>query len=422
MSKINFTFYQNRRKGANTPPATITPIHCEVVYLVNGDWKRFRFSTGEKCAIRHFKNQKVFHTVNFATQINNKLEVLQRNGERIYRDALETGMMPHPDKFKEMILDTAYKVQVERDLLSDYEAFIEYHQGKGTTKSSLSHILNLRKHLEQFAQKQRLALTYENINLDFYGKFLRFLRTYKHAKAEAYAENTVGNYIKKLKMFLNWSKANGWNKHEYYLHPDFKILENPVGNIYLEQFDLDALLNLDLKKRPYLNDTRNWFLLACETGMRYSDYKQLHKSNLKEVVDGYDFNYEPRKTSKSSKMRVTVPLSGNVIHILLQYGFDMPRPVSNQKMNKGLKELATLCGIDKIIGTHTARRTFATLRYKDGLLPVQAIMKITGHRTEKEFYKYLCIEGEENAAMFRQKDDRYNIKVSGLLEGNLRVA
>ncbi|MBK6996856.1 MAG: hypothetical protein IPH31_18730 [Lewinellaceae bacterium] len=98
--------------------------------------------------------------------------------------------------------------------------------------------------------------------------------------------------------------------------------------------------NLDLKKRPYLNDTRNWFLLACETGMRYSDYKQLHKSNLKEVVDGYDFNYEPRKTSKSSKMRVTVPLSGNVIHILLQYGFDMPRPVSNQKMNKGLKEVS----------------------------------------------------------------------------------
>ncbi|MBK6996855.1 MAG: hypothetical protein IPH31_18725 [Lewinellaceae bacterium] len=41
-------------------------------------------------------------------------------------------------------------------------------------------------------------------------------------------------------------------------------------------------------------------------------------------------------------------------------------------------------------------------------------MKITGHRTEKEFYKYLCIEGEENAAMFRQKDERYNIKVSGL--------
>ncbi|MBK6996857.1 MAG: phage integrase SAM-like domain-containing protein [Lewinellaceae bacterium] len=59
--------------------------------------------------------------------------------------------------------------------------------------------------MEHFAQKQRLALTYENINLDFYGKFLRFLRTYPHSKAETYAENTVGNYIKKLKMFLNWS-------------------------------------------------------------------------------------------------------------------------------------------------------------------------------------------------------------------------
>lgn len=89
-------------------------------------------------------------------------------------------------------------------------------------------------------------------------------------------------------------------------------------------------------------------------------------------------------------------------------------------MNKGLKELATLAGIAKNVGTHTARRTFATLRYKDGFT-VQAIMKITGHKTEKEFYKYLCIEGQENADMFRRTDDRYKITTTGLLQTKLKV-
>ena len=155
--------------------------------------------------------------------------------------------------------------------------------------------------------------------------------------------------------------------------------------------------------------------------MRYGDYHQLRKANLKEVPEGYDYTFEPRKTSKSSKVRVTVPLSLTAVKILLRYGFEMPAPVSNQKMNKGLKERARLAGIAKTIGTHTARRTFATLRYKDHILPVQAIMMITGHRTEKEFYKYLCIEGQENAEMFRRLDDRYRIDTTGLLETKLKI-
>lgn len=421
MSKINLTFIIKRRKGDTEKSSRIAPIHCEVVYQVNGHWKRLRFSTGERCAIKHFKSQRVYHTVNHATQINDRLEVIRRNTERIYRDAIEKGTMPHRDKFKEMILGKTYAVKEERDLLTDYDTFIEYHRSKGTSKGSLSHIINLRDHLAQFARRNRFALAYDNINLSFYAKFLRYLQTYEHRDDMTYEENTIGNFIKKLKMFLNWSKGNGWNPYEYYKHPEFKILQKRVGNVYLEQSELDAIAALDLSRRPYLNNTRAWFLLACETGMRYSDYTQLRKANIKEVPQGYDFIYQPRKTSKSSKVVVTVPLSRDAVKILLRYGFEMPAPVSNQKMNKGLKEITRLAGIDKSIGTHTARRTFATLAYKANTFPIQAIMKITGHRTEPEFYKYLCIDGQENADLFRQYDDRYRIDKPGLLETKLKV-
>jgi integrase len=86
-------------------------------------------------------------------------------------------------------------------------------------------------------------------------------------------------------------------------------------------------------------------------------------------------------------------------------------------MNSYLKEIGELVGIDEkttrtftkgglkasqlykkfeLITTHTARRSFATNLYKAGF-PSLSIMKITGHKTETSFMKYIKISHEENA-------------------------
>jgi hypothetical protein len=49
-----------------------------------------------------------------------------------------------------------------------------------------------------------------------------------------------------------------------------------------------------------------------------------------------------------------------------------------------------------LIHTHTARRSFCTNMYKKKM-PVFDIMLFSGHKTEKEFYKYIKIKGEERA-------------------------
>ena len=50
----------------------------------------------------------------------------------------------------------------------------------------------------------------------------------------------------------------------------------------------------------------------------------------------------------------------------------------------------------ELIGTHTARRTFATNMYLAGDVPVHSIMKITGHRSEKSFLQYIVLENKEH--------------------------
>jgi integrase len=100
-------------------------------------------------------------------------------------------------------------------------------------------------------------------------------------------------------------------------------------------------------------------------------------------------------------------------------GFDIATPITEQKINAHIKEVARLAGITQpveatkfvnhravvdwwpkcdVITTHTARRSAATNMYKAGI-PSISIMRITGHTTEKSFMKYIKITAEENAEL-----------------------
>ena len=53
--------------------------------------------------------------------------------------------------------------------------------------------------------------------------------------------------------------------------------------------------------------------------------------------------------------------------------------LSNQKMNAYLKEIATLCKIDKNLSTHTARHTFATTVTLSNQISIEVVSKMLGH-------------------------------------------
>ena len=53
-----------------------------------------------------------------------------------------------------------------------------------------------------------------------------------------------------------------------------------------------------------------------------------------------------------------------------------------------------------LVTSHTARRSFATNAYLAGLPPI-SIMKITGHKTESSFMKYIKISEKENAIQLK---------------------
>ena len=61
---------------------------------------------------------------------------------------------------------------------------------------------------------------------------------------------------------------------------------------------------------------------------------------------------------------------------------------SNQKMSEYLKEIGTICGINKKLTFYIARRIFATLMITKGM-PIESIAKMLGHSDLKTTQIYM---------------------------------
>ncbi|MGN6492896.1 MAG: tyrosine-type recombinase/integrase [Agriterribacter sp.] len=106
--------------------------------------------------------------------------------------------------------------------------------------------------------------------------------------------------------------------------------------------------------------------------------------------------------------------------------------LTNSEFNRHIKTIGKLAGIDQLIKfsykkgsksinvskqkfdwitSHTVRRSFCTNEFLAGT-PVKLIMKISGHKNEKDFYRYIRITPEEAAQKIKELWlDRGNMKV-----------
>lgn len=272
---------------------------------------------------------------------------------------------------------------------------------------TLKGYLKLKRILELYEQETGNGVNYDDFSLDFYNKFKIWLTK------RGLSLNYVGCLLKDLKILLRLAHADGLHANMIYQHREFKKLSEEVDNIYLSDSELNKLFTLDLSKNARLDRVRDLFLIGAYTGLRFSDFSELRPENI--THNGRILTLKTTKTSE----RVSIPLNVNVLAILAKYAGIPPRSITNQRINDYLKDLGKLAkfterievtrtrgGVKKkeylekweLITSHTARRSFATNAFLAGL-PTPSIMKITGHKTEAQFLKYIKVTGEQNAMM-----------------------
>ncbi|WP_276360226.1 site-specific integrase [Daejeonella sp. H1SJ63] len=382
-----------------------------LVYLIfNFNYKRLKYSTGEKILPKYwnFDDQKAKESRNFPehAEFNSRLKNFETAIHNSYRRLLNN-KVPITIELLKHELEVELQIKLQKNRMTLFE-FIERYIEEGKSfkaKASLKIYTTTFNHLKNYGKKRQKRLDFDTIDLNFYNDYVAYL-----TREVNLATNTIGKNIKTLKTMLNDATDRGLNDNLEFKKKKFKSFKEESDKIYLTTDEIQKIAELDLSKYPYLDRTRDLFLIGCYTGLRFSDYSQIKKEN---IIEGNKLKIRTQKT----KDTVVIPIGKVVNDILVKYNYQLPKPISNQNTNQYLKTIGEMAGIDSdvetritkggikdkktskkytLISTHTARRSFATNLYLADV-PSITIMKITGHKSEKVFLQYIRITQEQNA-------------------------
>lgn len=388
-------------------PNSTEPTLVYLIFRYNNE--KLKYSTGQKIKAKYWNpkkdKQRAKETKEFSghSEFNTHLTKLENAAHNEYRRLLNDKIPVTPDLIKDALDIVRQKGHKQgKDLVSFGEYIKENTDRKPATKKQLGQAIRI---LKEFKQETNKSLHLDSIDLEFYDEFMDYLIS------KNYGKNTIGTLIKNIKVFMNEAIDRGLTKNMQFKNRRFKAVEEESENIYLNEKEVEKLYNHDFSKKPYLDRVRDLFIIGCYTGLRFSDLVELKKENISK--DGSMAKVRTLKTGET----VVIPLKSHVKQILEKYDGVPPSMISNQKMNDYLKEIGEAVKINdeilisstkggkrhsetfkkwELITTHTARRSFATNAYLHGV-PSISIMKITGHRTEKSFMKYIKISQEDNA-------------------------
>jgi len=268
-------------------------------------------------------------------------------------------------------------------------------------------------------QKGKKKLNYNDITIEFYDLFTQYF--YK----KKYSINSVGKMVKFVKTLMKAAKEKGYHNNDQFTYKKFQVVKHEADTVYLNKDELQKLYELKFKEK-HLELARDVFLIGCCLAMRYSDYSHITKERLK-IIDG--FKYIQLTTIKTGT-RVTVPINEMCDNLLQKYDYTLPKTYES-KVNKYIKAICATAEIDdseeltttfggsvlkkevpkyKMVSTHTARRTGATNMFYEGI-SVTTIRKITGHKTESAFMRYLRLNDEQAAILITKQRNEKHLKV-----------
>ncbi|MFX1706898.1 site-specific integrase [Chitinophaga sp. CC14] len=316
----------------------------------------------------------------------------------------------NPEALSPMANEVANKQpETNLDFYFQIDDYIKCKTNK-VTPGMLRVYKNMKDHLQAYQDYRRAVITFNCIDFNFYEGLVDFL-TFEYIQrrrktvTKGLKTATVGKTIKQLRIFVR-------DRVRRKIIPpidlsDFKILNEESDAIYLSWKEINRIYNTDLTDSPALLPYRDLFVLGCLTGLRFSDFSNIKPEDIREGM--------LRKKQKKSDHWVVIPLMDVANEILINRFRKVIPVVNNPDFNVNIKEIGRLAGICETvkfsykkgnkdieiikpkygwITSHTCRRSFCTNEFLAGT-PVELIMKISGHKSLQDFYKYIRISPEE---------------------------
>lgn len=393
---------------------------------------------------------KIIHDVIYAKQI--EAEEKRREKEAARKAAKEEAKR----KAEAMTL-TKFIDQYIESIESGEKTTVQH--GRKYARGSRFNTANSLRHFKEFMADTGRVYDFADVDLECYSKYKAWLMSRdisegftrgrltgkepddleksgneKKLKTPlCYSDGTIGRFIKQLKAMLRAAEVRGYPVNPAYRSTEFKAQVLDIDAIYLTMKEIEAIGNLDLS--TYHPDSghdnqielaRDIFMIGVWTAQRVSDYNNIGKQNIKSFdnngMEQLMVSIHQQKTGRF----VEIPCNSKLRAILEKYPEGIPH-ISEQWLNKYVKILGKLAGIDEMIEvnesrggevvrsyypkyqlicTHTARRTGATLMYLAGI-PIYDIMKVTGHRSVATLEKYIRADKLEVAQNLAARYDYF---------------
>lgn len=373
---------------------------------------RPEMATGEKATRWDAAKGRVSHRQTGHVEINQHLKLIEDQLLQLWRDNKNDDLATIRAKMVKIIKGSAAKNTEKKTLFEALSRFIESYKGEKTANSVKMYV-TLQKRLIEYNEIYPIDI--DNLDFNFYDGFKQFLYTlpnynYPCQTLHYYApggyytieqnesgypvgifDDKVFKYFINLKTFLTWSEKRGYKPNPVY--KQWEIIKRKYPPISLTMAELERLESVDLPR--HLDVARDYLVLECRTGQRISDLKRFDRKDL----DGFKWVNTPKKGNRISNKTVTIHFKGYcapAYWILQKYNFKMP-VVSEQNLNRHIKEACKLAGIDQeiyierwagskkvritgkkyeFISTHTGRKTFITIALQ--FMPPKLVKDLAG--------------------------------------------
>ena len=385
-------------------------------------WNRTTRSQMGECAITGTHLSRVINEENerINAELRNILKYCKEYGEMVSRQDLMSEPIKHSaENFKRII---ECKIRGEeaairknpKDFIEDYIKRKSRMVNRDTQRRIVSGTVynhqNALRRLLLFCEEEHLGLVWELFNDRFEERFTAWMQD------KGYRANTIASQYSIMKVWLSSAEIEGLFADKHFHRWTTKC--HDVENIYLTEEEIERIYRLDLNSeelqeqidpRHRIEETRDMFVVASWTGLRFGDWKDLSKIH----IEGNIMTVHTKKTNKT----VIIPLHPFVKEIYEKYGNKFPQVVDKTHALKHIRLCAKWAGIDEnttlarvqgghsvvkqgaksdFVMNHTARRSFATNMYLKGVPPI-SIMAITGHTTEANFMKYIKVDKHQHA-------------------------
>lgn len=373
--------------------------------------------------------------------INDLLETFEKVLLKAYQAEKVKGGIPTENILKKALQDhynrNLNKVQEDSSkptFFSLLDRFINgeiMKRGKDIKINTLKNYSTAKGHLLAFQGEMKYPVDFETINLDFFDKFVYFLKkkkVHKYTKQKGISQNSIAKTVAIVKTVMNRALLLKYTTNLDFKNPDFYIPEIAPDAVYLSDEEIMKFYRYDFSGNPRLERVRDLFVFGCFVGLRISDFNNVKPENIVQIEGD---PYIKLRTKKTDEL-VYIPCSPIVKQIFKKYAKNpnqLPDSISDQKFNEYLQEAAKVAGFTErgrlnekpalelweCISSHTARRSFCTNLYLQGF-PTFEIMKISGHRTELSFKKYIRIDKLNSAKRlnehFKKNWSKHILKVA----------